>query len=358
MISKKNKKQEGIILIITSFNQLNNFLSFFLEKNLIGKKKIYLIILSDTIPEKLILYFRDYIEKFAIVEVVDMRRKSIKFREKFFNIRFFKVFFYYFFVLKKILQIKKSYTILYISTYSKIQYSILFFITFLSPSKIFIMEDGVGDYIPHNSNKKISKSTYLKKFLMLNKSRIHILQLAKSRTDYSGLLNEPYLKKEQYFNNREIYKRFTENSLDKKPFLKPKCILIGTKHLPHTFSYYLNLYIKTLLEINKKYSYSPEQILFFPHPRDEAIYIEKLEKNLSNYSNIATVSSIVPENYFSQNNLETVVGTLSSALYYAKSIFNKSHVSYIENFKEPNETHDEYVGIFHSLGIKNFFNKL
>ena len=57
MTSKKNKKQEGIILIITSFNQLNNFLSFFLEKKLIGKKKIYLIILSDDIPEKLISYF-------------------------------------------------------------------------------------------------------------------------------------------------------------------------------------------------------------------------------------------------------------------------------------------------------------
>ena len=41
---KKNKKQEGIILMITSFNQLHNFLSFFLEKKLIKKKYKILVI--------------------------------------------------------------------------------------------------------------------------------------------------------------------------------------------------------------------------------------------------------------------------------------------------------------------------
>ena len=94
---KKNKKQEGIILMITSFNQLHNFLSFFLEKKLIKKKnKIYLIILSDHIPRYLILEFKQFIEKFASTEVVYLRRKFIK-RKK----NFFKSFFYYLFFLKK-----------------------------------------------------------------------------------------------------------------------------------------------------------------------------------------------------------------------------------------------------------------
>ena len=358
MIPKNNKSQEGIILIITSFNQLNNFLSFFLEKKLIGKKKIYLIIFSNDIPEKLISYLREYIEKFAIVEVIDMRRKSIKFKHNFLNIRLFKVFYYYLFVLKKILEIKKSTRITYLTTYSKIQFQALLFMIFLARSKIFIIEDGIANYIFHPRYKKISTSFYLlKKFLMLNKSRIFILKLAKSRTDYSGLLSQLLLREENYFDNREVYKKFIENSLDKKLFIKPKCILIATKHLPHTFEYYKNLYIKTLFEMNKKYHYSPEQILFFPHPREESVYIEELVKTLSSYSNIANVSSIVVENYLSQNNLETVVGTFSSALYYAKSIFNKNHVYYIDNFKEPNENnenHDKYVRVFHSMGIKNF----
>ena len=94
---KQNKKQEGIILMITSFNQLNNFLSFFLEKNLINKKKIYLVIFSDYFPDDLILQFKQYIEKFAKVELVDLRRKNIKLK-----INFFKVFFYYLLVFKKI----------------------------------------------------------------------------------------------------------------------------------------------------------------------------------------------------------------------------------------------------------------
>ena len=257
MITKKNKKLDGIILFITSFNQLNNFLSFFLEKNLIGKKKIYLIILSDNIPEQLILYFREYIQKFATVEIVDMRRKSIKFKKNFFNIRLFHTLFFYFFILKKILQIKKSHVIHDIITYSKIQFTTLFFMIFFSSSKIFFIEDGMGDYMSHRVNKKLLASIYFKTFLMLNKSRIYILQLARTRKDYFGLLNQPYLKKINYFDNRKVYKKFTENSLDKKQFFKPKCILIGTKHLPHTFSYYKNLYINTLLEINRKYSYKP-----------------------------------------------------------------------------------------------------
>ena len=359
MITKQNKKLDRIILFITSFNQLNNFLSFFLEKNLIGKTKIYLIILSDTIPEQLILHFREYIQKFATVEVVDMRRKSIQFKKNFFNTRLFHIFFYYFFVLKKILQIKKLYVIPYIITYSKIQFTTLFFMIFFSSSKIFFIEDGMGDYISHRANKKLFASIFLKTFLMLNKSRIYILQLARTRKDYFGLLNQPYLKKINYFDNRKVYKKFTENSLDKKLFFKPKCILIGTKHLPHTFNYYKSLYINTLLEINKKYSYSPEQILFLPHPRDESVYIEELKKKLVNYSKISTISSIVVENYFFQENLEVIIGTPSSALYYAKSIFNKDQLFYIDHdvtLNIKNESYNNYINVFKSIGVKKFFD--
>jgi sulfur relay (sulfurtransferase) DsrF/TusC family protein len=340
MITKNNKSQEGIILIITSFNQLNNFLSFFLKNNLIDNKKIYLFIFSDTMPEYLISYLMAYIENFTNVEIVDMRRKSIKFKKNFFNIRLFNIFYYYFVVLKKIIQVKKKITISYISTYSKMQKPILFLISFFSSSKIFFIEDGLANYIPHNRNQKISESFFFKNFMMLNKSRIQIIQLAKSRLDYSGLFKQPFLSDTHYLDNREVYKKFIEQSLNKKLPYKPKCILIGTRHDPANFDYYKNLYIKTLFEIKKKYSYSSEQILFFLHPREETIYIEELIKCLSNYSNITTGSSVIVEDYLSQNNLETVIGAFSSSLIYAKSIFNKGHVYYINHFKKPNESNE------------------
>ena len=46
---EKKIKSEAIILMITSFNQLYNFLSYFNEKTL--RMKIYLTIFSDHIPE-------------------------------------------------------------------------------------------------------------------------------------------------------------------------------------------------------------------------------------------------------------------------------------------------------------------
>ena len=369
MKNNLKEKQETILLIITSFNQLNNFLSYFLEKKLIGKNKIYLIIFSDLIPEQLILYFKKYIEKFTIVEVLDLRRKSINFNQKILNLRFFKAFFYYCFVLKKIFQIKKLCIFSYFITYSKIQLSTLFFLIFLSSSKIFIIEDGLRDYVPPNKSIKVSIIIFLlKKILILNKYKVFILQLARSRTDYLGLLNQPFLKKEYFLDNRELFRKFWANNSNKELFLKPKCILIGTKHVSGNFEQFKNLYIKILIEINKKYSFTPDQILFLPHPREKSFYIEELKKNLSDYSNIKTTSSIVVENYLSQNNLEIVVGTFSSALYYAKTIFKKNHVYYIDYFKPPNENNKQldrendekiirYVNIFHSLNINKIFIK-
>ena len=90
----QNKFKEGIILIITSFNQLYNFLSYFHEKNLISKKKIYLTILSDHIPESLIFHFKDYLSKFTNVEIIDMRRKSHKINRYFYNNKITKIFFH------------------------------------------------------------------------------------------------------------------------------------------------------------------------------------------------------------------------------------------------------------------------
>ena len=61
MCLNTNNKQEGIILIISSFNQLYNFLSFFLEKKKLKKNsKIYLTIFSDYIPDNLIFEFKKY----------------------------------------------------------------------------------------------------------------------------------------------------------------------------------------------------------------------------------------------------------------------------------------------------------
>ena len=64
------------------------------------------------------------------------------------------------------------------------------------------------------------------------------------------------------------------------------------------------------------------------------------------------------ENYLSQKNLETVIGTFSSSLYYAKSIFNKKHVYYIDFLRHPNENDeilDKYVSIFNSLFVLTSF---
>ena len=65
-------------------------------------------------------------------------------------------------------------------------------------------------------------------------------------------------------------------------------------------------------------------------------------------------SSTVVENYLAQDNLEIIIGTLSSSLYYAKSIFNKKHVYFIENYEkldETNKLNNNIDSIFKSLDI-------
>ena len=162
-MSKKYKKQEAIFFIITSFNQLYNFLSYFEENKLIKNKKIYFTIFSDLIPNELILEIKKYIEKFASVEILDMRRKNIP---NILNINILKIFFYYFFILRKIFQLKKVLNISYILVSGRMQIPILFLMYFFSSSKIFFAEDGVGEYVPYaNSEKKPIFFFLLKKFL-------------------------------------------------------------------------------------------------------------------------------------------------------------------------------------------------
>ena len=136
MTSFQNRKQEGIILMITSFNQLYNFLSFFHQKKLMDNKKIYLTIFSDHVPEELILNLKQYIEKFVSVEVLDMRPKTIKPKIKFFEIRAFRLFYYYFLIFKKIFQLKKSLIVPFF-TVSKIYIPTLFFMFFFFIIKVF-----------------------------------------------------------------------------------------------------------------------------------------------------------------------------------------------------------------------------
>ena len=358
---ENNQKKEGIILMISSFNQLYNFLSFFHQKKLINNKKIYLTIFSDQIPEKLISQMRQYIAKFADVEIVDMRRKSIKFKTK-----FFKYFSYYFFVLKKLFQIKKSLTIPFILISGRMQIPVLCFMSFLSSSKLFFMEDGIGEYVPWGKRQKPFLFFYLlNKFLKMNKSRIRVLQLAKSRKDYFKILKQPFLKKEYYYDNRELYKNFIKNKLENQLSFKPKCIIIGTNPVlnnsiseTRNFDYLKNLYIETLSEVNKRYSFSPDQILFFPHPRTKLLYHDNFVKSLSNYSNIHSISSIIVEHYLNQENLEIVIGSQSSALYYAKTIFNKEHVYYLDSEMEllKDEQYKNLLNTFEAAGIKKFFN--
>ncbi len=355
MQSKENIKQQGIILMITSFNQLNNFLSFFLEKNLINNKKIYLVIFSHYIPDELIAEFQQYIGKFAKIEVIDLRRKYINLKKN-----LFKIFFYYFLVFKKIFQIKKSFFISHIAVYGKIQFPILFFLFFFSSPRIFFLEDGILEYVPYRKNEKKTLATILaEKFLKRNIYRTRILQLAQFKTDYKRILNQPLLKKEYYFDNRETYKNFIKKNFEKTLSFKPKCVIIGYPGLYFDFNYYKNLYIKLLLDVNKRFSYTPGQILFFPHPRTDKNDYQELSKALSKYSNMHTISATTVENYFFQENLEVIVGTPSSALYYAKTIFNKDKIFYIDNevtLKIDNESYHNYLDVFKSIGVKKFFN--
>ena len=98
---------------------------------------------------------------------------------------------------------------------------------------------------------------------MFHNSKIQIIQLAKSWKDYIRPLNQPFFKENHYFDNKEIFKNFLKKFSEKELTIKPKCIIIGTKFLPHTFNYYNKLYLDTLFKIKKKYSYTPDEILFF-----------------------------------------------------------------------------------------------
>ena len=120
MKSKEHLKEKGIILIVTSFNQIYNFLSFFLTNKSLTNKKIYLTIFSDHIPEELIHLFKQYLNKFSNVEILDMRRNFLSSKFK-----FLKKFFYYFYFLKKIKKIKKNISISYILISGRMQIPVL-----------------------------------------------------------------------------------------------------------------------------------------------------------------------------------------------------------------------------------------
>ncbi len=349
---KFKKKQDGIILMITSFNQLYNFISFFLKKNLIKDKKIYLIIFSDQIPNTLIFNLKKYIENFVSVEVIDLRREFNRSKFKFFQIKFLKIIFYYYLVFKKIFELKKDAYIPFFSISGRMQIPVLCFMLFFPCSKFFFIEDGVGEYVPRDYQKKPLTFYFLEYFLKIKKSRIRILQLAEPGTKYHLVLNQPFLKKEYLIDNREIYINFIKSHEKKLPF-KPKCIIIGTNPLENNIDYYKNLYTETAIKLNKKYLYKPDEILFFLHPRTTSSYRDQLNNILSDYVTIHPISSIIVENYLSQENLELIVGSLSSALYYAKTIFKKNNVYNLDD--NTSFHYEHFVKVFNSVGIKNFF---
>ena len=176
MISKKNNKDVRIILMITSFNQIYNFLSYFHTNKLTKNSIIYLTIFSDHITDKLILEFKEYIEKFVKVEILDMRRKSLSTNK--FNTRFLRAIFYYLFVLKKIIYLKRTFEISNILVSGRMQIAVLFILIYFSKSKIFFIEDGIGEYVPYaESEKKPILFFFLDKFLKKNTSRIFIIHI-------------------------------------------------------------------------------------------------------------------------------------------------------------------------------------
>ena len=138
MILKNNEKSDGIFLIISSFNHIYNFFSFFIKKKFIIKKKIYLLIISDFIPLELVSKFKIFLEQYTEVEIIDLRRRVLKPKLKIFKI------IYYIKIFEKVLKIKKKVNIEFICTYSRLQYPILLIFYTFPFSKIFFLEDGIG----------------------------------------------------------------------------------------------------------------------------------------------------------------------------------------------------------------------
>ena len=137
---------------------------------------------------------------------------------------------------------------------------------------------------------------------------------------------------ENYINNVKLYKSFLDKNSQNRNLLKPKCIIIGTlPSIEDKIDDLKDLYVKTMIEINKKYAFHSDQILFFPHPRMKQNHTNELFKKLSNYSKVQRPSSNVVENYLLEEQLELVVGSLSTALYYAKTIFGKNKVFYLNH---------------------------
>ena len=137
--------------------------------------------------------------------------------------------------------------------------------------------------------------------------------------------------------------------------LKPKCIIIGTlPSIQDDLDNFKDLYVKTMIEINIRYSYFPEQILFF-HIQELSRLILRNFLSLSNYSKVQRPSSLVV-NYLLENDLELVVGSLSTALYYAKIIFGKNNVFYLNHVKslEKKDKDKNFLNAFEAVGIKNF----
>ena len=359
-MSKKNIKQNHIVLVITSFNQLYNFLSHFDKNKLILNKKIYFVQISDHIPEELNTQLIQYLEKFTEVEVIDFRRSLINKKTK-----FLKTLLYYHFIIKKIFKLRKLLEMPILAISGRMQIPIFLLMFFFKSSEMFLMEDGLGEYVPYAKNEKKPLLFFvLNKFFKLNNERIKVLQLAESRNDYFRILNPKYLKKENYFNNRNIYKNFIKSNFGNNLVNNTNCIVIGTNPLSQNFDYLKKLYIKTLLSIKEKYSLTSKQILFFTHPRTKLSYQIELNKCLSNYANIHPTSSIIVENYLSLNNIETVVGSISSALLYAKTIFNKKNVYFLDNLvpldiqkkKNNKERYNSDIKTIKNVGIKNFFD--
>ena len=96
---------------------------------------------------------------------------------------------------------------------------------------IYLIEDGAGEYVPYSSEEKKNFSfllIFLNIFFKKNKSRLRVLQLAKSKKDYFRILGQPHLHDEFYINNRKAYKKFLTENFNEILLFKPKCIIIGT----------------------------------------------------------------------------------------------------------------------------------
>ena len=113
-----------------------------------------------------------------------------------FNFKILKIFFYYFFVIRTILQIKRKLNVTHILISGRMQNFYYFLCILFQHQKFFLLRTvWVSMFHMLDLKKKYFFFLYFKS-LKKNNYRIYILQLANSRENYFRILDQKFLNDE------------------------------------------------------------------------------------------------------------------------------------------------------------------